>query len=58
MNFTVETFGGEDPTRPEGYTERASSSRWECDRCGARVGRTELHDAFHVRIDPRTTDPA
>ena len=34
-----------------GYTDLRVAGRWLCDRCGSSVGRTDLHDAFHERID-------
>ena len=60
MDISVRTTDSGSPSqepRPEGYTEQFGSSRWECDRCGARVGRTDLHDAFHDRVDPPPPPP-
>jgi hypothetical protein len=34
------------------------SGRWLCDRCGSNVGRTDLHDAFHDRVEPPPSAPA
>jgi hypothetical protein len=50
--------------RPEGYTDvggytdLGGSGRWLCDRCGSNVGRTDLHDAFHDRVEPPPSAPA
>jgi hypothetical protein len=47
--------------RPGGYTDVGGYSdlggwaRWQCDRCGSNVGRTDLHDAFHHRVEPPDT---
>ncbi|TKV61347.1 hypothetical protein FDO65_07045 [Nakamurella flava] len=36
------------PKKPDGYTEGGmNGGRWDCDLCGARVDRTDLHDRFH-----------
>lgn len=34
-----------------GYRDVGGGGRWVCDRCGVNVSRTDLHNAFHDRVD-------